>query len=79
MRLGTLLGDGPLGVAEQLGDDVGVLLASRLGNPFERVLASDAALERSSREERGRWSLGEEVELGGRATPTRLGTPTGAG
>ena len=40
----------------------------------ERVLASDAALERAGEAERGRWSLGEEVELRGRATPTRLAT-----
>jgi adenylate cyclase len=42
----------------------------------ERVLASNAALERSSRAERARWSLGEEVELRGRAAPTRLATLT---
>jgi adenylate cyclase len=40
----------------------------------ERVLASDAALERSREAERDHWSLGEEVELRGRATPTRLAT-----
>jgi adenylate cyclase len=40
----------------------------------ERVLASDAALERSGQQEGGRWSLGEEVELRGRAAPTRLAT-----
>jgi adenylate cyclase len=40
----------------------------------ERVLASDAALERAGDTERGRWSLGEAVELRGRGTPTRLAT-----
>jgi adenylate cyclase len=40
----------------------------------ERVLASDAALERAGRAERERWSLGEQVELRGRAAPTRLAT-----
>ena len=44
----------------------------------ERVLASDAALERSCEAERRRWSLGEEVELRGRGTPTRLATVRGA-
>jgi adenylate cyclase len=41
----------------------------------ERILASDAALARSGDGERGRWSLGEEVDLRGRAAPTRLATP----
>jgi adenylate cyclase len=40
----------------------------------ERVLASDAALERSGQAERARWSLREEVELRGRGAPTRLAT-----
>ena len=40
----------------------------------ERVLASDAALERCGDGERDRWSLGDEVELRGRAAPTRLAT-----
>jgi adenylate cyclase len=40
----------------------------------ERVLASDAALERSDGTEQEHWSLGEEVELRGRAAPTRLAT-----
>ena len=44
----------------------------------ERVLASDAALERAGHEEQARWSLGETVELRGRAAPTRLATVTGA-
>ena len=43
----------------------------------ERVLASDAALERSRQAERGRWSLREEVELRGRGAPTRLATVRG--
>jgi adenylate cyclase len=44
----------------------------------ERVLASDAALERASEAERKHWGLGEEVELRGRAAPTRLATPADA-
>jgi adenylate cyclase len=40
----------------------------------ERVLASEAALERSGPAERERWSLGEQVDLRGRAVPTRLAT-----
>jgi class 3 adenylate cyclase len=40
----------------------------------ERVLASDAALARTSEEERERWSLDREVELRGRPTATRLAT-----
>jgi adenylate cyclase len=42
----------------------------------ERVLASDAALERAGQAERRRWSFGEEVELRGRPVPTRLATLT---
>jgi adenylate cyclase len=45
----------------------------------ERVLASEAALARSREAERSRWALGEEVELRGRATPTRLATVKGEG
>jgi adenylate cyclase len=45
----------------------------------ERVLASCSALERSAAEERSRWSLGEEVELRGRAVATRLATLADAG
>jgi len=41
----------------------------------ERILASDAALARSCDAERGRWALGEEVELRGRVAATRLATP----
>jgi adenylate cyclase len=40
----------------------------------ERVLASDAALERAGEAERAHWALGDEVELRGRAAPTRLAT-----
>jgi adenylate cyclase len=40
----------------------------------ERVLASDAALERAGPGERERWSLGDEVELRGREASTRLAT-----
>jgi adenylate cyclase len=43
----------------------------------ERVLASDAALVRSGEAERARWVLGDEVELRGRAAPTRLHRPLG--
>ena len=39
------------------------------------VLASDAAVEARGEEERGRWALGEEVELRGRSTPTRPAKP----
>jgi adenylate cyclase len=42
----------------------------------ERVLASAGALERATPDERTRWSLGEEVQLRGRAGPTRLAMPT---
>jgi adenylate cyclase len=45
----------------------------------ERVLASDAALERAGDEEGRRWSLGDAVELRGRAAPTRLATVAGGG
>ena len=38
------------------------------------VLASDAAVERASGEA-DRWELGDEVELRGRAEPTRLAKP----
>jgi adenylate cyclase len=40
----------------------------------ERVLASGAAWERCGEAERAWWALGEEVELRGRAEPTRLAT-----
>jgi adenylate cyclase len=40
----------------------------------ERLLASDAALERCRDAEQRRWSLGDQVELRGRAAPTRLAT-----
>jgi adenylate cyclase len=45
----------------------------------ERVLASDAALERACEREQEMWSLGEQVELRGRAAPTRLATVTSGG
>jgi adenylate cyclase len=61
----TVIGD-PVNEAARLCD-----LAKR--RP-ERVLASGAALARSCEAERGRWALGEEVELRGRATSTRLAT-----
>jgi adenylate cyclase len=41
----------------------------------ERVLASDAAVDRSCESERAQWILGDEVELRGRASPTRLHRP----
>jgi adenylate cyclase len=41
----------------------------------ERVLASEVALERVGGNEAEHWSLGHEVELRGRAEPTRLATP----
>jgi adenylate cyclase len=42
------------------------------------VLASGEALEAAPDDERGHWTLlDEEVELRGRATPTRLATPAG--
>jgi adenylate cyclase len=40
----------------------------------ERLLASEAALERASSPEAARWSLGESVTLRGRDEPTRLAT-----
>jgi adenylate cyclase len=40
----------------------------------ERLLASEAALERASSAEAARWSLGEAVTLRGRDEPTRLAT-----
>lgn len=42
----------------------------------ERVLASAAALEAASAEERPRWALGEAVTVRGRDAQTRLATPT---
>ena len=61
----TVIGD-PVNEAARLCD-----LAKR--RP-ERVLASHSALERAGEVERPHWSLGEEVELRGRAAPTRLAT-----
>jgi adenylate cyclase len=49
-------------------------LAKEEGTP---VLASSAALEHASDAEAGRWQAGEEVELRGRAEPTRLARPAG--
>jgi adenylate cyclase len=40
----------------------------------QRILASDAALDRANRKECELWKLGEQVELRGRAGPTRLAT-----
>jgi len=41
----------------------------------QRVLASEAILERSSEEERCHWKLGDSVELRGRSEPTRVAEP----
>ncbi|MEA2428479.1 MAG: adenylate cyclase, partial [Thermoleophilaceae bacterium] len=41
----------------------------------ERLLASDAALERAQPRERVRWRAGEPVELRGRSRPTIVATP----
>jgi adenylate cyclase len=49
-------------------------LAKEEGTP---VLASSAALEHADIAEAGRWQAGEEVELRGRAEPTRLARPAG--
>ncbi len=49
-------------------------LAKEEGTP---VLASAAAVESAAEGEAGRWSAGEEVELRGRAEPTRLARPAG--
>ena len=40
----------------------------------ERLLASEAALERASSREAAQWSLGDAVTLRGRDEPTRLAT-----
>jgi adenylate cyclase len=42
-----------------------------------RVLASERAVEAASEDERGHWRLEDEVELRGRAEPTRLAEPAG--
>ena len=39
-----------------------------------RVIASEAILSRAAGAEAGRWRLGEDVQLRGRAEPTRLAT-----
>jgi adenylate cyclase len=43
----------------------------------ERVMASDAALQRADPRESARWSLGEATVLRGRAEPTRIATVAG--
>jgi adenylate cyclase len=43
----------------------------------ERVLASDAVLQRASASEASRWTLGETVALRGRDSETRVATPAG--
>jgi adenylate cyclase len=44
----------------------------------ERVLASDAVLERANATEASRWTLGETVALRGRDSETRVATPAAA-
>jgi adenylate cyclase len=43
----------------------------------ERVMASDAALQRADPRESARWALGEATLLRGRAEPTRIATVAG--
>ena len=45
----------------------------------ERLLASEAVLERAGDEEAARWQLAESVTLRGRGEPTRLAVPAPAG
>jgi adenylate cyclase len=40
------------------------------------ICASEVAVHRAGPEERGRWALGEAVELRGRGRPTRVAVPT---
>ncbi len=42
---------------------------------WARVLSSEAAVARAPQSEAGRWRLGSEVTLRGRAEPTRLARP----
>jgi adenylate cyclase len=64
----TVIGD-PVNEASRLSD----LAKARP----ERMLASDAAVQRAAPEEAARWSLGEAAVLRGREEPTRIAT-TGA-
>ncbi|HEX8646993.1 MAG TPA: adenylate/guanylate cyclase domain-containing protein [Thermoleophilaceae bacterium] len=64
----TVIGD-PVNEASRLCD-----LAKERRRP---VLASERAVEAASEDERGRWTLGDEVELRGRTEPTRLAEPRG--
>jgi adenylate cyclase len=64
----TVIGD-PVNEASRLSD-----LAKQ--KP-ERVLASDAALQRATPEEAARWALGEATVLRGREEPTRIATVGG--
>jgi adenylate cyclase len=43
----------------------------------QRLLASDAAVDRASRAEAAHWGIGEPVTLRGRTAPTRLATVAG--
>ena len=43
----------------------------------QRVLASDAAVDRADRAEAAHWRIGEPVTLRGRSEPTRLATVAG--
>jgi adenylate cyclase len=64
----TVIGD-PVNEASRLSD----LAKARP----ERMLASDAAVQRATPEEAARWALGEATVLRGREEPTRIAT-TGA-
>jgi len=64
----TVIGD-PVNEASRLSD-----LAKQ--KP-ERVLASDAAIQRATPEEAARWALGEPTVLRGREEPTRIATVGG--
>jgi adenylate cyclase len=64
----TVIGD-PVNEASRLSD-----LAKQ--DP-QRVLASDAAIERATPDEAARWALGEATVLRGREEPTRIATVGG--
>jgi adenylate cyclase len=66
----TVIGD-PVNEASRLSD-----LAK--AKP-QRVLASDAAIERAAPDEAARWALGEATVLRGREEPTRIATVGAAG
>jgi adenylate cyclase len=62
----TVIGD-PVNEASRLTE-----LAKRTE---ERVMASDAALDRANAGESARWEIAEQVELRGRSTPTTVAVP----